>query len=104
MRAKGFDMGLVAILETPEQVLSYASHPAHLEYFNHTQEIVSVMLIGPGCTRCESSYATILWRTIWNFEHNKLNKAMLIYSNNSYVSLKQKSAMKRILNLSTLNQ
>jgi hypothetical protein len=30
-RAKGFDMGLVAILESPEHVASYASHPAHLE-------------------------------------------------------------------------
>lgn len=31
-RAKGFDMGLVAVLEKPEDVASYAIHPAHLEY------------------------------------------------------------------------
>ncbi|KAJ5247262.1 hypothetical protein N7468_002245 [Penicillium chermesinum] len=30
-RAKGFDMGLVAILDSPEHVASYATHPAHLE-------------------------------------------------------------------------
>jgi len=30
-RAKGFDMGLVAVLETPEHVATYAVHPAHLE-------------------------------------------------------------------------
>lgn len=28
-RAQGFDMGLIAVLETEEQVLSYAGHPAH---------------------------------------------------------------------------
>lgn len=31
-RAKGFDMGIVAVLEKPEHVASYAAHPAHLEY------------------------------------------------------------------------
>lgn len=31
-RAKGFDMGIVAVLEKPEDVASYAVHPAHLEY------------------------------------------------------------------------
>ena len=30
-RAKGYDMGLVAILEKPTDVSSYAQHPAHLE-------------------------------------------------------------------------
>ncbi|OJJ35236.1 hypothetical protein ASPWEDRAFT_40414 [Aspergillus wentii DTO 134E9] len=30
-RAKGFDMGLVAVLESPEHVAGYATHPAHLE-------------------------------------------------------------------------
>lgn len=25
-------MGLVAVLETPEHVATYATHPAHLEY------------------------------------------------------------------------
>lgn len=30
-RAKGFDMGLVAVLETAEHVATYAVHPAHLE-------------------------------------------------------------------------
>lgn len=30
-RAKGYDMGLVAVLEKPEQVLPYGTHPAHLE-------------------------------------------------------------------------
>lgn len=31
-RAQGFDMGLVAVLEKPEHVATYAVHPAHLEY------------------------------------------------------------------------
>ncbi|KAI1751974.1 hypothetical protein F4782DRAFT_164896 [Xylaria castorea] len=30
-RAQGFDMGLVAVLEKPDDVLTYAQHPAHLE-------------------------------------------------------------------------
>ncbi|KAI1244045.1 hypothetical protein MGN70_013913 [Eutypa lata] len=30
-RSKGYDMGLVAILEKPEDVEVYAKHPAHLE-------------------------------------------------------------------------
>lgn len=30
-RAKGFDMGLVAVLEKPSDVEAYAVHPAHLE-------------------------------------------------------------------------
>lgn len=30
-RAKGFDMGLVAVLESAEHVKGYAEHPAHLE-------------------------------------------------------------------------
>lgn len=30
-RAKGFDMGIVAVLEKPEDVANYATHPAHLE-------------------------------------------------------------------------
>jgi hypothetical protein len=34
-RAKGFDMGIVAVLEKPEHVASYAVHPAHLEYDRH---------------------------------------------------------------------
>lgn len=28
-RAKGYDMGLVAILDKPEDVPGYAAHPAH---------------------------------------------------------------------------
>ncbi|RAK96835.1 uncharacterized protein BO80DRAFT_496790 [Aspergillus ibericus CBS 121593] len=30
-RAKGFDMGLVAILEKPEDLQVYANHPDHLK-------------------------------------------------------------------------
>ncbi|OJI97260.1 hypothetical protein ASPVEDRAFT_36671 [Aspergillus versicolor CBS 583.65] len=30
-RAKGFDMGLVAVLEKPGDLEGYATHPAHLE-------------------------------------------------------------------------
>jgi len=30
-RARGYDMGLIAILEKPEDVATYAQHPAHLE-------------------------------------------------------------------------
>jgi hypothetical protein len=31
-RSKGFDMGLVAVLEKKENVAEYAVHPAHMEY------------------------------------------------------------------------
>lgn len=30
MRAKGYDLGLVAVLDKPETVPVYAQHPAHL--------------------------------------------------------------------------
>lgn len=30
-RAQGYDMGMVAVLETAEHVATYAVHPAHLE-------------------------------------------------------------------------
>jgi hypothetical protein len=30
-RAKGYDMGVVAILEKPEHVQTYGTHPAHQE-------------------------------------------------------------------------
>ncbi|ODM16780.1 hypothetical protein SI65_07745 [Aspergillus cristatus] len=30
-RAKGFDFGLVAVLESPEHVEGYSKHPVHLE-------------------------------------------------------------------------
>jgi len=30
-RAKGYDLGLVAVLEKPEDVSVYAAHPAHLK-------------------------------------------------------------------------
>ncbi|KAL2203786.1 hypothetical protein CC79DRAFT_1400062 [Sarocladium strictum] len=33
-RAQDFDMGLVTILDTEEQVLGYATHPAHLVLHN----------------------------------------------------------------------
>ena len=29
-RAQGYDMGLVTVLETEEQLLAYAKHPAHI--------------------------------------------------------------------------
>lgn len=29
-RAQGFDMGIMAVLDTEQSVLDYASHPAHL--------------------------------------------------------------------------
>jgi hypothetical protein len=29
-RAQGFDMGVMAVLDTEQNVLDYASHPAHL--------------------------------------------------------------------------
>lgn len=31
-RAKGFDMGIVAVMESPDAVASYATHPVHLEF------------------------------------------------------------------------
>ncbi|GES59167.1 stress responsive A/B barrel domain protein [Aspergillus terreus] len=38
-RAKGFDMGLVAVLETPKDVEAYAVHPAHLEVHKMREEL-----------------------------------------------------------------
>ncbi|KAJ5950393.1 Dimeric alpha-beta barrel [Penicillium vulpinum] len=38
-RAQGFDMGLVAVLETAEHVASYAVHPAHLEVHKMREEL-----------------------------------------------------------------
>ncbi|EAW07574.1 uncharacterized protein ACLA_022880 [Aspergillus clavatus NRRL 1] len=38
-RAKGFDMGLVAVMESPEHVASYATHPAHLEVQKLREEL-----------------------------------------------------------------
>jgi len=31
-RSKGFDMGIVAVLDKKETVAEYAVHPAHMEY------------------------------------------------------------------------
>ena len=31
-RAKGFDYGLIAVLEKPEDVKVYAEHPVHQKY------------------------------------------------------------------------
>lgn len=38
-RAKGFDMGLVAVLDKPEDVAIYAKHPAHLEVQKIREEL-----------------------------------------------------------------
>ncbi|KAJ5902115.1 hypothetical protein N7495_002643 [Penicillium taxi] len=38
-RAKGFDMGLVAVLEKPEDIATYAVHPAHLEVSKVREEL-----------------------------------------------------------------
>ncbi|RAO73173.1 uncharacterized protein BHQ10_009185 [Talaromyces amestolkiae] len=38
-RAKGFDMGIVAVLEKPEHIASYAIHPAHLEVHKLREEL-----------------------------------------------------------------
>ncbi|KAL4873732.1 hypothetical protein BDV12DRAFT_159502 [Aspergillus spectabilis] len=38
-RAKGFDMGLVAVLEKPEDLAGYAVHPAHLEVHKLREEL-----------------------------------------------------------------
>jgi hypothetical protein len=38
-RAKGFDMGLVAVLEKAEDVATYAVHPAHLEVHKMREEL-----------------------------------------------------------------
>jgi len=35
-RAKGYDLGLVAVLEKPEDVPVYADHPAHQKYMFST--------------------------------------------------------------------
>ena len=29
-RAQGFDLGLITVLDTEEQLLAYATHPSHL--------------------------------------------------------------------------
>ncbi|KAJ5975903.1 Dimeric alpha-beta barrel [Penicillium waksmanii] len=38
-RAKGFDMGLVAVLEKADDVATYATHPAHLEVHKMREEL-----------------------------------------------------------------
>ncbi|KAJ5578116.1 uncharacterized protein N7459_007080 [Penicillium hispanicum] len=38
-RAQGFDMGLVAVLETPDHVATYAVHPAHMEVHKMREEL-----------------------------------------------------------------
>ncbi|KAI0007417.1 hypothetical protein F4779DRAFT_514865 [Xylariaceae sp. FL0662B] len=38
-RSKGYDVGVVAILEKPEDVAVYASHPAHLEVHEIRQRL-----------------------------------------------------------------
>ncbi|KAL5342365.1 hypothetical protein BJX70DRAFT_394955 [Aspergillus crustosus] len=38
-RAKGFDMGIVAVLEKPEDLAGYAVHPAHLEVHKLREEL-----------------------------------------------------------------
>ncbi|KAL4900302.1 hypothetical protein BDW74DRAFT_96205 [Aspergillus multicolor] len=37
-RAKGFDMGLVAVLEKPGDLEGYAVHPAHMEVHKMREE------------------------------------------------------------------
>ncbi|BAE56762.1 unnamed protein product [Aspergillus oryzae RIB40] len=43
-RAKGFDMGLVAVLDKKEDVAVYAAHPAHLEYVFPLPFLFSLLL------------------------------------------------------------
>ncbi|KAI0193043.1 hypothetical protein EV127DRAFT_425591 [Xylaria flabelliformis] len=38
-RAQGYDMGLVAVLEKSDDVLTYAQHPAHLEVHTLRKEL-----------------------------------------------------------------
>ncbi|KAJ5097352.1 stress responsive A/B barrel domain protein [Penicillium angulare] len=38
-RAKGFNMGLVAVLEKPEDLATYAVHPVHLEVHKFREEL-----------------------------------------------------------------
>ncbi|OOQ82446.1 stress responsive A/B barrel domain protein [Penicillium brasilianum] len=38
-RAQGYDMGLVAVLEKPDHVATYAVHPAHLEVHKMREEL-----------------------------------------------------------------
>ena len=44
-RAKGFDMGLVAVLDKKEDVAVYAAHPAHLEYVLSLSLSLSLFLV-----------------------------------------------------------
>jgi hypothetical protein len=39
-RAKGFDMGLVAVMESPEAVASYATHPVHVEFVSRSSSVL----------------------------------------------------------------
>ncbi|KAJ5682309.1 hypothetical protein N7462_005474 [Penicillium macrosclerotiorum] len=39
-RAQGFNMGLVAVLEKPDDIATYAVHPAHLEYVTTPSPLV----------------------------------------------------------------
>ncbi|KAE9376453.1 hypothetical protein N431DRAFT_180994 [Stipitochalara longipes BDJ] len=44
-RAKGYDMGVVAILETPADILPYGEHPAHQEVHKLREQLCSETLV-----------------------------------------------------------
>lgn len=58
-------MGIVAVLETPEHIATYAVHPAHLEYvtcyFSSVVEVVVLTLYCVGFTKCARSFVMIPW-------------------------------------------
>lgn len=47
-RAKGFDYGLVAILDKAENLKGYAEHPAHLKYVAQLSQWLSHFLQAQG--------------------------------------------------------
>lgn len=41
-RAQGYDMGLIAVLEKPEDVVTYGKHPAHQRYVSQALDAILV--------------------------------------------------------------
>lgn len=65
-RAKGFDLGLVAVLEKPSDIAVYAEHPAHLKLvaFNAILPTICSLLLEHRAS--EKPSVVTLSHTIWN--------------------------------------
>jgi hypothetical protein len=79
-RGKGYDLGLVAVLEKAEDVSTYGDHPAHKEYVAF-QMLSPSLTPQPGYIHCEKPFVTTLWHTTWNSPHYCDDGLSLCYFN-----------------------